>query len=78
MFSARDTIIVWLPWLISGLSIVSTTLVGNKDVRGWGVAIFNQSLWSIWVVASSAWGLIPLNIVLWVLHIRNYRKWRTV
>jgi hypothetical protein len=33
-------------------------------------------LWSIWVVVSATWGFVPLNITLWIIYYRNYRKWK--
>lgn len=74
--TVREQITFWLPWLISALTILHTTLIGNKDVRGWAVALFNQLLWTVWVLVSASWGLLPLNVALWVIYTRNYRKWK--
>lgn len=65
-----------LPWVLSLFTAVHTFMVGNKDIRGWIVAMTAQVMWSIWVVASATWGLLPLNIILWGLYIRNYLRWR--
>ena len=50
-------------------------LAGNKKRGAWFVGLINQFLWLIWIVLSSAWGLLPMNIALWVVYGRNYLKW---
>lgn len=72
----KALLVEYLPWVLSLFTAVHTFLVGNKDIRGWLVAMTAQVMWSIWVVASATWGLLPLNIILWGLYIRNYRRWR--
>lgn len=72
----RESITLYLPWIISVLTIGHTILVGNKSLHGWTLALFNQVLWSIWVVSAAAWGLLPLNIALWVIYSRNFVKWK--
>ncbi|HEY3476682.1 MAG TPA: hypothetical protein VGK56_18840 [Anaerolineales bacterium] len=62
--------------MLSLFTAIHTFMVGNKDIRGWIVAMTAQVMWSVWVVASATWGLLPLNIILWGLYIRNYRRWR--
>ena len=69
-------LIKYLPWLLSCITCYQSFLVGNRDNRGWILAMCNQALWSIWVVGSATWGFVPLNIALWIIYIRNYRKWR--
>jgi hypothetical protein len=40
------------------------------------VGLGNQLLWLIWIVVTGTWGLIPLNIALWVVYGRNHLKWK--
>ena len=77
--SARlvPTIVVYLPWLLSAVTIWMTLLAGNLHRRAWLVGLANQALWLVWIVASASWGLIPMNAVLWIVYYRNHIKWRT-
>ena len=65
----------YLPWLLSVITIWMTVLAGNKHPKAWLVGIVNQLLWLIWIVASASWGLIPMNIALWIVYARNHFKW---
>lgn len=64
-----------LPWVISTVTITQALMAGNKHPKAWVVAIGSQVLWSIWVIVSQTWGLIPLNIALWAIYIINHYKW---
>lgn len=66
-----------LPYILSALTIATMILAGNKHRHTWALAMGNQVLWSVWIIASSTWGLIPMNIALWVIYARNHLKWGT-
>ena len=68
-------IITYLPWLLSLITIWMTLLAGNRHQHAWFVGIVNQGLWLIWIVLTESWGFLPMNLVLWVLYIRNHFKW---
>jgi len=71
-----DAIRVYLPWLLSGITIWMTLLAGNVHRSAWLVGLGNQALWLIWIVVTGTWGLIPLNVALWIVYARNHFKWR--
>jgi len=50
-------------------------LAGNKKRGAWAVALANQFLWLIWIFLTATWGLLPMNIALWIVYTRNYVKW---
>jgi len=66
---------LYLPWLLSAITIYMTILAGNKHPKAWAFGLLNQALWLVWIVASSAWGLLPMNLALWVVYARNHVKW---
>lgn len=66
----------YLPWLLSAITIYTMLLAGNVSKHTWAVGLANQALWLIWIIASASWGLIPMNIALWVVYARNHLKWR--
>lgn len=70
-----EIIRIYLPWLLSALTIWMTMLAGNKNRHAWAIGIVNQGLWLIWIVVSRSWGLIPMNIALWIVYARNHWKW---
>lgn len=68
-------IVKYLPWLLSAITIWMTLLAGNMHRNAWLVGLLNQALWAVWIVMSGTWGLIPLNLALWVVYYRNHAKW---
>lgn len=69
---------IYLPWLLSGITIWMTLLAGNIQRQAWLVGLVGQALWLVWIVATETWGLIPLNVALWIVYGRNHWKWRRV
>lgn len=66
----------YLPWLLSAVTIWMTVLAGSKHRNAWLIGLGNQLLWLVWIIATEAWGLIPMNLALWVVYARNHLKWR--
>jgi hypothetical protein len=71
----RDTIITHLPWLLSAITIATMWKAGDRWRATWLLGLANQALWLVWIIAVSAWGLLPMNIVLWIVYARNHLKW---
>lgn len=69
-------IVAYLPWLLSAITIWMTLMAGNKHPNAWAIGLVNQLLWLIWIVASASWGLLPMNIALWIVYTRNHLKWQ--
>ena len=69
------TIETHLPWLLSCLTIYMTILAGNLTKWAWIIGLANQALWLVWIVSTEAWGLVPMNLALWVVYARNHLKW---
>jgi len=71
----KAQIVFWLPFLLSAITVWMTFMAGNMHRSAWLVGLFNQALWLVWIIAAGAWGLLPLNIVLWIVYARNHLKW---
>lgn len=71
----RETLVFYMPWLLSAITIYMTILAGNKTRWAWAIGLVNQALWLVWIVASASWGLLPMNIALWIIYGRNHWKW---
>lgn len=65
-----------IPYILSAITLYNMFLAGNKSKHTWIVGLFNQLLWLIWIVVSANWGLLPMNIGLWVIYTRNHLKWK--
>lgn len=72
----KQIIIQYLPYILSAITIYSILLAGNKKRGAWLWGLLNQVLWLVWIILSSAWGLLPMNIALWIVYGRNYLKWK--
>jgi hypothetical protein len=72
-----ELIVKYLPWLLSAITIYMNVLAGNKTKWAWLVGLGNQALWLVWIIASGTYGLIPMNLALWVVYGRNHLKWRS-
>ncbi len=64
-----------LPWILSAVTIWMTVLAGNRHPSAWLIGISNQVLWLVWIVLTGTWGLIPMNLALWFVYVRNQNKW---
>ena len=64
-----------LPWLLSAITIWMTVLAGNKHKNAWAIGLCNQALWLVWIIAAQTWGLLPMNLALWIVYARNHVKW---
>jgi hypothetical protein len=69
-------IVTYLPWLLSLITIYTMFLAGDRKSYTWLVGLANQGLWLLWIIASSAWGLLPMNLALWFVYGRNHFKWK--
>lgn len=70
-----EIIIKYLPYLLSLNTLYFTFLAGNKNRAAWLLALFGQLFWLIWILTSKSYGLLPMNIGMWVMYYRNYIKW---
>jgi hypothetical protein len=62
----------------SASTIVGSWLYGNKSVYGPALGVVSQVFWWTIMFQGELWGLLPVNIVMLIIHVRNFRKWKTV
>ncbi|MDQ4096315.1 MAG: hypothetical protein M3144_00380 [Actinomycetota bacterium] len=53
-----------LPWVTSAMTLWAVWLSGHNLRLSWKVSLANQALWLEFIVASGAWGLLPLTLSL--------------
>lgn len=63
-------------WVLSAATISMAYLSGIRHPRTWEVAMVGQACWSLWIFVREDWGLVPMNVVLWYLYIKNYFQWK--
>lgn len=59
----------------SSLTIAGTYYYGNKSKLGPWIGIVSQVPWWLIMFTGSLWGLMPVNVMMFVLHVRNLMKW---
>lgn len=72
----KQLTILYLPWLLSAVTLWMTYLQGEKNTLSWVVGLVGQLGWFILTFVTGLYGLLPLNIGLTVLYYRNYVKWK--
>lgn len=73
--SMRDFVRDVLPWVMSASTLYMTFLQGRKTWKAWLVGLANQVLWLWFTISTQTWGLLPLNVGLWFLYVRNLFIW---
>lgn len=58
----------------SALTIASTWFYGNKTKTGPILGLVGQVPWLTIMVMGDLWGLLPVNAMMFVIHVRNLRK----
>ena len=62
--------------LASLTTLASMWFYGSKHTLGPGLAVAGQVFWWIIMFQGALWGLLPLNIAMAIIHVRNLIKWR--
>lgn len=68
-------ITIYLPWVLSVNTILSTYFIGNKYRNAWLVSLLGSFMWIVWIIETKTWGLLPMNLFLTVMQVRNHWKW---
>jgi len=53
-------------------AILTVWVYGNRSRKAPLIGIVGQMMWWWLTISQSMWGLIPLNVVMLIVHIRNY------
>lgn len=72
----KHLIVIYLPYLLSAISIAQIVMAGNKHPNAWLLGLANQVLWLTWILTSQNYGLLPMNLAIWVVYTRNHFKWK--
>lgn len=67
---------LYLPIIISLITIWMTVEVGRKKRYSWIIGIIGNSLHIGWIFLTGAYGYLLVDIAMIVLFARNYWLWR--
>ena len=62
-------------WIASVLIIIGTWMIGDKNKWGQIVVLIAQPFFWVVIYQTGAWGLIPTNLFMIFISIRNTLKW---
>jgi len=71
---ATDFINATFPWILSCFTIWTFFLAGDQNRHTWRVGLVSQVFWMTWIYTTGSWGLIPGNVGLTIVFIRNELK----
>ena len=57
-------------------AILTVWVYGNRSRKAPLIGMVGQMMWWWLTISQSMWGLIPLNVVMLIVHIRNYIRMR--
>jgi hypothetical protein len=63
-----------LPWMLSFGTIAVLWMAPTTPRVAWLLGIALQPAWILFAIMASAYGLLPLSVVLIYVYARNYRK----
>ena len=70
-----EMIKIYLPWVLSAISLWMTLMAGNKHPKAWLIGLGGQVLWATWIYCSQTWGMVPMCIGITIMYLRNHFKW---
>jgi nicotinamide riboside transporter PnuC len=70
-----DPISLAVQLVASVMTLAAQWLYGNKSVLGPAVGLLGQVAWWTIMFQGHLWGLLPANVVMVAIHIRNLIKW---
>jgi hypothetical protein len=61
--------------VLTGLALVSATLLRRKDVRGWWLTGFEQPAWVLYAVWTGQYGFVVSAVWYFVESVKGVRTW---
>lgn len=64
-----------LPWGLSVATLAMNWAVGSRIKGAWAFGVVLQCAWLAWIIVTSTWGFLPMNLGLAIIFARNHYKW---
>lgn len=62
-------------WILAACGIAGTFFIGRKNIWGWVVLFFNETLWLIYATQTKQYGFYLGSIAYMAVYIKSYRHW---
>jgi uncharacterized membrane protein len=62
-------------WVLAVIGVSGIYFVGRKDLWGWYVLLFNESLWIAYAIFTNQYGFIFSALAYAIVYIRSYIHW---
>lgn len=64
-----------MDWVVGITTLICIELNMRKVWWSFLLAIANQPIWTVFIVTSGEYGLLPLNIMMYIMNSRAAYKW---
>lgn len=61
--------------LVSNVNIGVMLMAGDKHKHTWLWSMLVQFMWLVLIIWQNLWGILPFNLFMWYVSIRNHKKW---
>jgi hypothetical protein len=62
-------------WVLEGIGLLATTIVGRKIWWGWVILITNAILWAVYGLVTKQYGFCAASIFYGPIYARNAYRW---
>lgn len=69
-------IYLWMPWILSAISLISIWLLRGYRRVGWLIGVVSGVMCVAYNLVTHQYGFIPQNIIGAVICLSSYRAWR--
>ena len=64
-----------MDWIVGITTVISVELMIRRKWYAWLVSLANQFVWLTYIIVAKQWGLLPLNLVMFVQNTRGLISW---
>lgn len=65
----------YVDWIVGITTLISIELMVRKHYAAWWTGLLNQLVWSWYIYETQEYGLIPMNIALYIQNARGLLAW---
>lgn len=65
----------YMDWVVCLTTIICVELQIHRKWYAWVFSLLNQFIWLAFIICKGQYGLLPLNVVMWVQNTRGLISW---
>ena len=65
-----------LSWGGCVLLLIGLKLIGDKNIKGFHIALIAESLWIVWGVLTGTWALVVMSLAISAMYARSIYQWQ--